>query len=160
MNLSTQLLIHVSVEIIAVAIILYYFQKKINKLNDDIRDIQKHMLNQQNIINRHEKILSDMIGIYPQTTNINFHETNPEVFQPTPPQQPQPVVPMMENIFNMLNSVASIATPNEPPQQANPIEQKEKIDVESELKQELEELNEARKDEGRIDEEENNDLKT
>lgn len=162
MNLSTPLLIHILVEVIVFVIVFLYFQKKINQVYAYIREIQKHMMNQQNLLNKHEKILSELIGVRPHIQTDNFDFVEPEqaaapAAPPTSPVQPPGMMPMMESIFSMLNTVASVATPPaapEPPVDAPPQEPKEKIDVESELEKELEELNETRPEEGRVEEEE------
>lgn len=167
MNLSTPLLIHILVEVIVFAIVFLYFQKKITQVYAHIREIQKHLMNQQNLLNKHEKILSELIGVRPhiQTDHFDFGAADPPppAVPPSSPVQAPSVMPMMESIFSMLNTVASVATPPTaaPPNEIPPPQEpREKIDVESELEKELEELNDTRPDEGRVEEADKNDLNT
>lgn len=151
------LIIHVVAEVIVIVIISIYFQRKISNLTGQVRDLYSVINNQQAMINNHEKLLAQMLGVRPNTYNIPVtldREEQPLPSQPPSQQAAPSVMPMVESLLGMLGSMSGMSEGSQPvvtPPTTNPPQQPE-VDIDKELIQELQELNEMRKDEGRIEE--------
>lgn len=152
------LLVHVVAEILVLVIVCIYFQRKLVRLTGQVRDLYTIINNQQTMINNHEQMLSQLLGIRPQPLNIPTPPRDNDYPLPVAPSsigsgKPPSVMPMVESLLGMLGTVASMPV-NTPAEDSSP-QRSVEVDVDKELIQELKELNEMRKDEGRIEHLEN-----
>jgi len=171
MNQQQAFIIHVVVEIIILIAVFIYFKTKMSVLTAQVNNLQNIVLHQQDIINRHEKIISQMLGIESLTipplsmnNNSMSNATNVEVQHskppPPPPSSPPNLMPMVQGLMGMLGSVGSMnsAFPSSVVSEKPSVNKS--IDVDAELEKELKELKEVEKgeeeekEEGRVDEEE------
>jgi hypothetical protein len=154
-------MIHALVEVIVMAVVILYFQKKMSNIVHKLNELQKIVHNQQIIINRHEKMLSQIFGTSPpppmmQDDFINepispIHNNEINTNPSTSPNisNISNVMPMVTSLLGMLGTVGGGIQP--PTVEEKP--HLEEVDIDKELVEELEELKEdGRADEGRIEE--------
>lgn len=158
--MNQTIMIHALVEIIVMAVVVLYFQKKMSNIVNKLNELQKIVHNQQIIINRHEKMLSQIFGanISPPPMMQDFINEEPFHSNDIPQNPPTPnisnisnVMPMVTSLLGMLGSVGGGMQPT------TTVEEEEthlqEVDIDQELVEELEELKEdSRTDEGRIEE--------
>lgn len=146
MSESNRFVIHIVVELMVLIIVSLYFKRQLGTIYTSLTEIQGYLRNQDAVLRQHDALLSQLMGAKPvQHCILNPIQVENKVVPPPPPS-PEAVdapslMPMVENLMGMLGTVASMSnTGTEPPSPPS-------IDIEQELKEELQELGE----EGRLE---------
>lgn len=157
--MNQTIMIHALVEIIVLAVVVLYFQKKMSNIANKLNELQKIIHNQQAIISRHDKMLSQLFGTSPPVMQEFMNDPiYPVHSNDVPPSTPTTtpdisnisnVMPMVTSLLGMLGSVGGMQTPAVEEEEPRI----EEVDLDKELVAELEELkDDSRSNEGRIEE--------
>ena len=152
----------------------YFIYKKIKKMNDMISQLQKHLMYQQNLIEKHSSILirnSSPTNINPNDLVQNIQsipsfveetEKKEEETQPSPPveEKPNPIqtlLPMINSLMGMMNQGDEDENVDGDEIEEEEEEELKKTEMVKEIEKELDELKNIEKDnsvkpEGRVEE--------